>query len=116
MGVTITIWHNPRCSKCRDTLAILEAEGIEPEVRRYLEDPPTEAEIRDALDRLGLPPGDVIRPAEPAFQDMGLSEDADPDLLIAAMAENPGLIERPIVFIGEKAVIGRPPRRVLDFL
>ncbi|WP_410482353.1 arsenate reductase (glutaredoxin) [Ovoidimarina sediminis] len=114
--MTITIWFNPRCSKCRDTLALLEAEGIEPEVRRYLEDPPNEYEIRDAIDKLGLPVSEVIRPGEPAFQDMALSEDADPDLLIAAMAENPGLIERPIVFRGDRAVIGRPPRKVLDLL
>ena len=114
--MNVTIWHNPRCSKSRDTLALLRAEGIEPEVRRYLDDPPSEAEIRDALGKLGLPASEVIRPGEEVFQDLGLTEDADPDLLIATMAEHPRLIERPIVFISGKAVIGRPPRRVLDFL
>lgn len=114
--MTVTIWHNPRCSKSRDTLALLEDQGITPEVRLYLKDPPTEDEIRTALERLDLQPGDLVRSGEKVFRELGLADDAEPDLLIAAMAATPILIERPVVFSGDRAAIGRPPGAVLDIL
>lgn len=112
----ITIWHNPRCSKSRAALALLQAAGHDPSIRRYLEDTPTQAELRAALAALGQPARALIRSGESAFRGMGLTL-ADPDArLIAAMAQEPGLIERPVVFRGAKAVIGRPPEAVLTLL
>ena len=108
-----TIWHNPRCSKSRETLALLEAQGIAPAIRLYLQDPPSEAELRDALARLGLSARDLIRRKEAAFRDAGLSADSSDAALIAAMAANPVLIERPVVLHGDRAALGRPPEAVL---
>lgn len=108
-----TIWHNPRCSKSRETLALLEAQGIAPTIRLYLQDPPSEAELQDALARLALPARDLIRRKEAAFRDAGLSADSDDTTLIAAMAANPALIERPVVFHDDRAALGRPPEAVL---
>jgi arsenate reductase len=108
----ITIWHNPRCSKSRETLALIEDKG-HVTIRKYLEDAPTEAEIRAALDLLGLRPIEMMRPRETAFRDMGLSQTDPDDILIAAMAQEPKLIERPIVFAHGKAALGRPPEAVL---
>jgi len=113
---TVTIWHNPRCSKSRQTLALIEEKGIAPKVRRYLEDAPSEAEIRAALAALGLRPIEAMRVKEKEFKEMGLAKDSDDDTLIAAMAEVPKLIERPIVFAAGKARLGRPPEQVLDIL
>ncbi len=112
----ITIWHNPRCSKSRQTLALLEENGHTPEVRRYLEDAPTEAELREAAKALGLPPIQMMRSGEAEFKAAGLSKDSADDALFAAMARVPKLIERPIVFAQGKAAIGRPPESVLDIL
>ncbi len=108
-----TIWHNPRCSKSRETLALLEAQGIAPTIRLYFQDPPSEAELRDALARLGHPARNLIRRKEAAFRDAGLSPDSDDATLIAAMAANPVLIERPLVLHGDRAALGRPPEAVL---
>lgn len=116
MGVTVTIWHNPRCSKSRDTLALLEAEGVAPEVRLYLNDPPDEEELRDLLGKLGIGAAGLVRTGERIYRDLGFGDDSDEALLIAAMAEHPVLIERPVVINGESAAIGRPPRNVLDIL
>ena len=112
----VTIWHNPRCSKSRQTLALIEERGVAPVVRKYLEDAPSEAEIRAALAALGLKPIEAMRTKEAEFGAMGLSKDSDDDTLIRAMAEVPKLIERPIVFKGDKARLGRPPEAVLDIL
>ncbi|MCB1331536.1 MAG: arsenate reductase (glutaredoxin) [Maritimibacter sp.] len=112
----MTIWHNPRCSKSRQTLALVEEQGVTPVVRKYLEDAPSEAEIRAALVALGLRPIEAMRTKEAEFKAMGLSKDSDDDTLIRAMAEVPKLIERPIVFNGGKARLGRPPEAVLDIL
>ncbi len=106
------IWHNPRCSKSRQTLALLEA----PEIRLYLVDPPSEAEIRETLAMLALEPVALMRTGEKLFKELGLRKSDPPDALIAAMAVNPILIERPIVFANGKARIGRPPEAVLDIL
>ena len=112
----VTIWHNPRCSKSRQTLALVEAQGIAPDVRRYLEDAPSAAEIRAALAALGLRPIEAMRTKEKEFKEMGLAKDSGDDALIRAMAEVPKLIERPIVFNGAKARLGRPPEAVLEIL
>jgi arsenate reductase (glutaredoxin) len=112
----VTIWHNPRCSKSRQTLALLEEQGVTPEVRTYLDDAPTEDEIRAALAALGLKPIEAMRTKEAEFKDLGLTKDSPDDALIAAMASTPKLIERPIVFVGAKARLGRPPESVLEIL
>ncbi|WP_204113811.1 arsenate reductase (glutaredoxin) [Shimia biformata] len=111
----ITIWHNPRCSKSRQTLALIEDKGAVT-IRKYLEDAPSAEEIRAALDLLGLAPVEIMRTGEARFRELGLAKTDEGDRLIAAMAENPILIERPIVFANGKAAIGRPPEAVLDIL
>jgi arsenate reductase len=116
MAVTVTIWHNPRCGKSRETLKLLEARGIAPAVRLYLADPPAAAEIRAARDLLGVPAIAKMRTKEAAFHGAGLTRDSDDDVLIAAMAAHPILIERPIVFANGRAAIGRPPEAVLAIL
>ncbi len=112
----ITIWHNPRCSKSRQALALIEASGAEVSIRRYLDDPPTLAEVEAATAALGLRPIEMMRSAEARFKELGLSKDSDDALLMHAMANNPILIERPIVFRGTQAVIGRPPETVTALL
>jgi len=111
----ITIWHNPRCSKSRQTLALVEAKG-EVTVRRYLENAPSLQELTEVQALLGLPVIDMMRPKEALFKELGLSKSDDNATLLAAMAENPKLIERPIVLADGKASLGRPPEAVLDIL
>ena len=113
----VTLYHNPRCSKSCQTLALLEDRGIELEVIEYLKTPPDAATISGLLDKLGIRAIELIRRKEAPFAELGLasSEDDDP-ALIAAMALNPILIERPIVVTEENARIGRPPENVLDIL
>jgi len=112
----IEIWHNPRCSKSRQTLALLEERNLDVTVRRYLDAPPGEAELRDALARLGMSAKDLIRKGESRFKELGLAVDNPQEVLLTAMAAHPILIERPIVFVHGKAAIGRPPEAVLDIL
>lgn len=114
--MTVTIWHNPRCSKSRETLKLLEERGVEPEVRLYLDNAPDVEEIKAALEATGLKPIEMMRPKEAAFREQGLEKSSPDDLLIAAMAAEPKLIERPIVFNGKKAALGRPPHAVLGIL
>lgn len=114
--MSLTIWHNPRCSKSRQTLALLEERGLAPEVRRYLDEAPSEAEIRAALAALNLTPIEMMRTKEAEFKEADLSAESDADTLIAAMVATPKLIERPIVFSDKGAAIGRPPEAVLDIL
>lgn len=111
----ITIWHNPRCSKSRQTLALIEDKG-DVSIRKYLEDAPTEAELRDVLELLGISAIQMMRTKEAEFKDLGLSKEDDDATLIAAMAQTPKLIERPIVIKDGKARIGRPPESVLEIL
>lgn len=114
--MSVTIWHNPRCSKSRATLALLEARGIEPEVRLYLKTPPAPAEILEVSRMLGRRPIDFARRGEAAFAEHGLSAEM-PDAEVAeVMAANPILIERPIVIANGTAAIGRPPEAVLEIL
>lgn len=113
----ITLWHNPRCSKSRQALALLEEAGASVTVRRYLEDAPSEAEIRAAHEALGSPPViEMMRPGEKTFPEAGLTKTDEDGTLIAAMARHPILIERPIAFARDRALIGRPPERVLDLI
>ncbi len=111
----ITIWHNPRCSKSRQTLEIIEEKGGVT-VRNYLEDAPSADEIRAARELLGVSAIAMMRPKEAAFKELGLSKDDDDETLISAMAKAPKLIERPIVFANGKAALGRPPENVLTIL
>ena len=110
-----TIWHNPRCSKSRATLTLIEGRGITPDIRRYLDDAPSESEIREVLALLDIPAEKLIRKGEALFKELGL-KDADEDTLIKAMADNPKLVERPVVIKDGKATLGRPPKTVLDIL
>ena len=111
------LYHNPRCSKSRAALAILAERGAEFEVVRYLETPPSEAELHELLDKLELTPLELMRRSEGAFREHGLGDDSVSDEeRVRAMAENPILIERPVFIVADKAVIGRPPERVLELL
>ena len=115
--MSVTIYHNPRCSKCRQALTLLQERGVTPTVIEYLKDTPDAQELRTILAKLGLSPRDLLRKNEAAYQETGLDDPAlsDEDL-IAAMAANPILIERPIVIKGKQAVIGRPPEKILEIL
>ncbi len=109
----ITIYHNPRCSKSRQTLALLEEQGVTPEIVLYLESPPSRATLKGLIKKLGLSSvREMMRRKEAPYKELSLA-DASEARLIDAMAENPILIERPIVVNGDKAAIGRPPENVL---
>jgi len=112
--MAMMIWHNPRCSKSRQTLELIE--GHTPQVRLYLTDPPNEAELRAAAASLGLKAIELMRTAEPEFKAEGLTKNSTEDELFAAMARKPKLIQRPIVFHNGKAAICRPPETVLNLL
>ena len=115
--MAVTIYHNPRCSKSRATLALLEENGVAPDVVLYLETPPSAKELNGILSMLGKAPRDVMRKGEAVYKELGLAnEDLSDAALVKAMVENPILIERPIVVKGDKAAIGRPPESVLDIL
>ncbi len=115
--MTVTIYHNPRCSKSRQTLALLQEKGIEPEIIEYLKTPPNKTKLKEILSLLDMAPRDLMRKKESAYKEAGLDDDSlSKDELIAAMIENPVLIERPIVLANGKAAIGRPPESVLDIL
>lgn len=109
----VEIWHNPRCSKSRQTLELLRARGIDPRVVRYLEEPPSTQRLGQVLALLGLDPRGLMRKKESVYSDLGLAnQDHSSEQLIAAMAEHPILIERPIVICHDRAAIGRPPEQV----
>ena len=112
----ITIWHNPRCSKSRASLALLEENGVTPEQVLYLETPPSKDQITQTLSYLNAKAIDIMRTTEPTFKTLNLSKDFDELVLIEAMVNNPILIERPIIISGNQAVIGRPPENVLSLL
>jgi arsenate reductase len=115
--MTIRIFHNPRCSKSRATLALLQEHGFEPEITLYLENPPNAGELRSILGKLGLTARQLMRTSEAEFRELGLSDESlSEQALIAAMATHPRLIERPIVLANGRAAIGRPPEAVLDIL
>ncbi|TWT85121.1 Arsenate reductase [Planctomycetes bacterium CA13] len=112
----ITIWHNPRCSKSRQTLELLQAKGHDPRVVRYLDDSPSVSEIRKLLKMLGCQPRELMRTKEALYKELDLAQVEDDKALIQAMVEHPKLIERPIVTCGQRAAIGRPPESVLSVL
>lgn len=111
------LWHNPRCSKSREALALLRARGIEPRIVAYLETPPDATALREVLRLLGVPARALLRPGEAEYAALALDDPGKgDDALVVAMAEHPRLIERPVYIRGKRAVIGRPPERVLDLL
>lgn len=113
----LTLYHNPRCSKSRGALELLEARGLTPTVVRYLETPPSAEELSALLDKLGIAPRELLRSGEDEYKVLGLADSSLSDeQLIAAMVTHPKLIERPILVAGERAVIGRPPEKVLELL
>ena len=115
--MTVTIWHNPRCSKSRETLALLEKKGVTPTIREYLKQPPSKSEMEALLDMIGGDPGELIRDGEPEFKALGKkkAEMSKTDIAKAIVA-HPILLQRPIVVAGKKAAIGRPPETVLPLL
>jgi arsenate reductase len=111
------LYHNPRCSKSRAALELLREHGIEPELRLYLEHPPTVDELRELFRRLGPDRLGLVRTGEPEYSELGLDAPGiDDDALIAAIHAHPRLLERPVFVAGKRAVIGRPPERVLELL
>ena len=111
------LYHNTRCSKSRGALELLQARGLEPEVVYYLETPPSPAELRALLRMLGTGARGLLRTGEPEYAALGLDDPSlGEDALVAAMAAHPKLIERPVFVHGDRAVIGRPPERVLELL
>ncbi|MBV6289426.1 arsenate reductase (glutaredoxin) [Pseudomonas aegrilactucae] len=113
----LTLYHNPRCSKSRSALELLEARGLAPTVVRYLETPPDAATLDDLLGKLGIGARQLLRSGEDEYKSLELANPALSDAqLIDAMVKHPKLIERPILVAGDKAVIGRPPEKVLEIL
>jgi len=117
MTEAVRIYHNPRCSKSRQTLALIEEAGIAPEVVHYLETPPTAEELTVLMQKLGLSPRDLIRKGEDAYKEQGLADmQLTDEQLIEFMVKYPKLIERPIVVKGNNAILGRPPENVNTLL
>lgn len=113
----LIIYHNPRCSKSRQVLSLLEERGLEPKIRLYLQDVPTAVELKDLLAKLNLPARKLLRSTEVEFKDRGLADSELTDAeLIQAMIEVPKLIQRPILINADKACIGRPPEAVLAII
>ncbi len=113
----VFLYHNPKCSKSRQTLSLLEQMGIEPTVIRYLETPPTKTQLKTILTKLSLPPRELIRKGEKEYETYGFADESlSDDQLITMMIKHPKVIERPIVVANGKAKVGRPPESVLDIL
>ena len=115
--MNLTIWHNPRCSKSRQTLELLRSKSVEPAIREYLKDPPSNAEVEKLIDLVGGNPHDLIRDGEPEFKALGKKKaDLGKADIAKAIAAHPILLQRPIVVAGSRAVIGRPADAVLPLL
>jgi arsenate reductase len=112
----VIFYHNPRCSKSRKTLELLEEHGVHTKIVHYLETPPTKEEITGILKKLGLTAGQLVRRGEDEYKTCGLGKDSTDAEILSAMAKYPKLIERPIVVRGNKAVLGRPPENVLELI
>ena len=112
----VTIWHNPRCSKSREALKLLEEKGVEVEVFKYLDEEITKEDIKNLLAMIGAKPRDIMRTKEAIYKELGLKDVEDDEKLIEAMVQHHKLIERPIVIKDGKAVIGRPPSKVLELV
>ncbi len=117
MKAATRIFHNPRCSKSRQSMQILEQNDIETDVVEYLKQPPTANELKHILELLALEPRQLMRQHEAPYKELNLADESlDRDTLIQAMIDHPILIERPIVIHGNKAVIGRPPEKILEII
>jgi arsenate reductase len=116
MAGDVIIYHNPRCTKSRETLQLLRAHGIEPTIIKYLEEPPTQKRLLELIDMLGVAPAALLRKKEKEYQELGLSPQSGKAEVARAIATHPVLLERPIVVHGGKARIGRPPEAVLEIL
>ena len=115
--MSVKIYHNPRCSKSRETLQLLKDRGIEPEIIEYLKTPPSTEELGDILNKLDMQPRDLMRKKEKEYKDTGMDNaNLTRDQLIDGMVKTPKLIERPIVLANDKAALGRPPENVLAIL
>jgi len=114
--MTITIWHNPRCSKSRGTLELLKKKGVTPQIREYLKAPPSKAEVEKLLDMVGGEPTALIRDGEAEFKALKKKADLSRADVVKAIAAHPVLLQRPIVVSGKRAAIGRPPEAVLPLL
>ena len=115
--MTATLYHNPRCSKSRATLELLQSKGVEPQIIEYLKTPPDAETLKKILKLLGMTPRELMRKNEAAFKEAGLDDsNLSDDELVAAMIEHPILIERPILLANDKAAIGRPPENVLSII
>jgi len=115
--MAVTIYHNPRCSKSRKTLELLEQHQQQPQVVEYLKTPPDANTLKQLLKQLGITARELLRSQEEEYKLAGLDDlTLNEDAIIAAMMKYPKLIERPIVVIGNKAIIGRPPEKVLDLI
>ena len=115
--MTVTIYHNPRCSKSRETLKLLQSKGVEPKIIEYLQTPPSKTKLKEILKLLGLKPRELMRRKEAEYKANGLDDDSlKVDELVEAMVKTPKLIERPIVLANGKAALGRPPESVLKIL
>ncbi|KFE54562.1 arsenate reductase (glutaredoxin) [Pseudomonas syringae] len=113
----LTLYHNPRCSKSRGALELLQARGLSPTILLYLETPPDAAQLRELLAKLGIGARQLLRTGEDDYKTLNLADKSlSDDDLIAAMAAHPKLIERPILVTGDKAAIGRPPENILEIL
>ncbi len=112
----VKIWHNPRCSKSRAVAVLLEEKGVDAEVVKYLETPPTKEELKEMLKMLGISARELMRTKEDVYKELNLKEENDEDKLIDAMVSNPKLIERPIVIKDGKAAIGRPIENIIELL
>lgn len=110
------IYYNPRCSKCRSTLKLLQERGEEPQIIEYLQSTPSRSELKDVLSLLGMQAGQLLRKKESAYREAGLDDTSSEDEILDAMMKHPVLIERPIVVRDGKAAIGRPPENVLQIL
>lgn len=112
----LKIYHNTRCSKSRDVCSILEKKKVKTEVVEYLKTPPTQKELKELLKMLGMKASELVRKGEPTFKENFVDKKMTEAQWLKALAENPILIERPIIVKGNKAIIGRPPEKVLEFL
>ncbi|WMN06566.1 arsenate reductase (glutaredoxin) [Marivirga arenosa] len=110
------IYHNPRCGKSREALKLLTEKGIEPDIKQYLKEIPTHAELEDVIKKLGISPEELIRKNEKVFKELYKGKKLSDSQWIEAMIAEPKLIERPILINGDKAVVGRPPEKVLEII
>lgn len=115
-STVLTLYHNPRCSKSRSALAILEGKGIQPAIVEYLKTPPNKEELRAIMKKLDMKPEQIVRKGEDVYKQKVAGKNLTDEQWLDALAQNPILIERPIVVKGDRAVLGRPPEKVLELI